>query len=80
MLDKIRITSSETKDNSGRLGKGLITSLVLKAKTSPNKYKKSRYAIVNVSMKELSRIIRDFDKWPFISYESRRPKHEPSDI
>ena len=31
-LDKIRITSSEPKDNLGRSGKGLITYLGLKAK------------------------------------------------
>ena len=31
-LDKTKITSSESKDNLGRSGKGLITSLDLKAK------------------------------------------------
>ena len=48
-LDKMRITSSESKDNLGRSGKGLITSLGLKAKARPHKYKKARYAIGNVS-------------------------------
>ena len=32
-LDKMRITSSEPKDNPVILGKGLITSLGLKSKT-----------------------------------------------
>ena len=32
-LDKMRITSSESKDDLGGSGKGLITSLGLKAKT-----------------------------------------------
>ena len=36
-LDKMRITSSEPKYILGRSGKGLITSLGLKAKTSPKK-------------------------------------------
>ena len=61
-LDKIRITYSESKDNLGRLGKGLITSLGLKAKARRKKYQKSRYAISNVSKKDLSKIIREFDK------------------
>ena len=60
-LDKIRITSSEPKDNLGISGKGLITSLGLKAKTRPYKYKKSRHAIGNVSMKDLSKIIKEFE-------------------
>ena len=38
-LDKTRITSSESKDNLGRPGMGLITSLGIKAKASPKKYK-----------------------------------------
>ena len=40
-LDKIKITSSESKDNLGRSGKGLITSLGLKAKVRTQKYKKA---------------------------------------
>ena len=38
-LDKMIITSSESKYNLGILGKGLITYLGIKAKVSPNKYK-----------------------------------------
>ena len=56
-LDKMRITSSDSKYNLGKSGKGLITSLGLKAKVSPKKYKKLMYAIVNVSKKDLSKII-----------------------
>ena len=33
---KMIITSSESKDNLGRSGKGLITSLGLKANSKPN--------------------------------------------
>ena len=57
-LDKMKTTYSDPKDDLGRSGKGLITSLGLKYKTIPKKYKKSRYAIVNVSMKDLSKIIK----------------------
>ena len=65
-LYKMRITYLESKDNFGGSGKGLITSLGLKAKARPDKYKKSRYAIRNVSKKDLSKIIMDFEK---LSYE-----------
>ena len=68
-LDKMRITSSEPKDNSGRPGKGLITSLGIKVKTSPKKYKKARYAIRNVIMKDLSSIITEFYQ---LSYKNMR--------
>ena len=52
-LYKMIITSSEPKDNLGGSGKGLITSLGLRSKARPNKYKSSRYSIRNVSMRYL---------------------------
>ena len=57
----------------------MITSLGLKAKGRPNKCKKARYTIVNVSEKDLSKITTEFEKLPYNSYEIRRPKHEPTD-
>ena len=78
-IDKMRITSSESKVKLGISGKGLIKSLGLKAKTRTKKYKKARYTIVNVSKKYLSNIIREFEKLPYGSYEKKRPKHEPTD-
>ena len=78
-LENIIITSLELKDNFGVPGKCLITSLGLKAKASPEKYKEARYAIVNVSKNNLSKIIREFDKLPYKSYERRRPNHEPTE-
>ena len=60
-LDKMIITSLESKFKLGRSGNGLITSLILKAKTRPNNYKKARYAIGNVIKKDLSKIIREFE-------------------
>ena len=78
-LDKMETTSSESKDNLGISGKGLITSLGLKAKVRPKKYKKEWYAIRNVSKKDLSNISRELDNLFYKSYERRRPKHEPTD-
>ena len=59
----------------GLSGKGLITSLGIKAKVRPHKYKKERYAIGNVSKKDLSKIIREFEKLPYEIYEKKRTKH-----
>ena len=56
-----------------------MTSLVLKAKVRPHKYKKAGYAIENVNKKEISKIIRKFEELPNESYERKRPKHEPTD-
>ena len=78
-LDNIRITSSESKFKLGRSGKGLITSLGIKAKTRPKKYKKARYAIVNFNKKDLPKIISEFEKLPYESYDKKRPKHESTD-
>ena len=33
----------------------------------------------NVSKKELSKIIREFEKFEKLPYEKKRPKHEPTD-
>ena len=57
-LDKMKITSSKSKGKLEISGKGWIPSLGFKAKLSSQKYKKSMYAIVNVSEKDLSKIIR----------------------
>ena len=62
-----------------RSGKGLITFLSFKTKAKSQKYKKARYSIVNVSEKELFKIIKDFDNIYKPPYEKKRPKHEPTD-
>ena len=58
----------------------MITSLGFKAKVRPHKCKKARYAIGNISKKNLSKIIKEFEKLPYESYEKKRPKHEPTDM
>ena len=78
-MEKMRITSSESKYNLGISVKWLITSLGLKNKVRPKKYKNARCAIENVSKKYFSYNSREFDKLPYKSYEIRRPKHEPTD-
>ena len=57
-LNKMETTSSESKGKLGRSGKGLVTDLDFKIKERPSKYKKARYAIENVSEKDLSKIIK----------------------
>ena len=55
-------TSSESKLELERSGKGLVTALALKTKARSKKYKKARYAMGNVSMKDLSNKIKEFEK------------------
>ena len=62
-LEKMKITYSESKGKLERSEKGLITSLGFKSKVRPQKYKKARYAIINVSKKDLSKIIKEFEKF-----------------
>ena len=78
-LDKMKITSSESKEKLERPGKGLITSLGFKAKVRLQKYKKARYAIGSVSKKDLSKIIKEFEKFEKLPYEKKKPKNEPTD-
>ena len=56
----------------------MITSLGFQFKVRPQKYKKARYAIGNVIEKDLSKIIREFEKFVKLPYEKKRPKHEPT--
>ena len=42
------------------------------------KYEKERYAIGNVSMKDLSNIVKKFEKIGKVPYVKRIPKHEPN--
>ena len=53
--------------------------MVFKAKGRPHKYKKAKYAIVNVIKKDPWKIIKKFDKLPYETYEKKSPKHEPTD-
>ena len=77
-LNKMETTSSESKVELERSGKGLVTALALKTKAKSKKYKKARYAIGNVSMKNLSNKIKEFEKIVKVSYVKRIPKHEPT--
>ena len=77
-LNKIKFKSSESKGKLGISGKGLVTTLALNTKARSTEYKKTRYAIVNVSMKDLSNIIKEFEKIVRVPYVKRIPKHEPT--
>ena len=59
-LDKIKISSSESKEYLVRSGKVFIASLCIKTIGRSKKNKKARYAITNVSMKDISKIIKGF--------------------
>ena len=40
---------------------------------------KARYAIGNISEKDIYNIIREFEKFEKLSYDKKRPKHEPTE-
>ena len=75
----MKITSPESKGELEISGKGLITALGFKAKVRPQKNNKSKYAIGNISKKDLSKIIREFEFFEELPYEKKRPKHELTD-
>ena len=56
-----------------------MTYLGFKAKVRPQKYKRARYAIGNVSEKDICKIIKDFEKIEKLPYEKKRPIHEPTE-
>ena len=56
----------------------MVTALTFKTKVRSQKYKKARYAIENVSKKEISKIIKEFEKISNVPYVKRIPKHEPT--
>ena len=51
----------------------MVTTLTLRTIGS-TKYKKAKYAIRNVSEKDISKIIREFEKFEKLPYEKKRPK------
>ena len=77
-MNKIKTTYSESKGKIGRSGKGLVTALSFKTKVRLQKYKKARYAIENVSKKDLSKIIKEFEKIGNVPDVKMIPKHEPT--
>ena len=77
-LKKMETTSSESKVKLERSGKGLATAMDFKTKVRSPKYKKAGYAIGNVSEKDLSNIIKEFEKIGKLPYEKMIPKHEPT--
>ena len=54
----------------------MVTALAFKTKVRSPKYQKARYAIGNVSEKDLSKIIKEFETIGKVPYLKRIPKHE----
>ena len=57
----------------------MVTALDFKTQVRSQKYKRARCAIGNFSEKDLSKIIKEFDKIGKLPYEKKMPKHEPTD-
>ena len=78
-LDKMKNHIFRVKRKIGNIRKGVDYLTGFKAKIRPQRYKKARYAIANVSKKDLYKIIKEFDCFEKLPYEKKRPKHEPTD-
>ena len=66
------------KRKIGKIRKGVDHLSGFQDQSRVEKYKKASYAIVNVSKKDLSKIIKEFEKFEKLPYEKKRPKHEPT--
>ena len=55
----------------------MVTALDFKTKVRSQKYNNSRYAIGNVREKDLSKIIKEFEKIAKVPYVKRILKYEP---
>ena len=56
----------------------MVTALALRTKARSTKYKKARYDIGNVSMKDLVKKIIEFEKFVKVPHFKKEPKHEPT--
>ena len=78
-LENMKIKYSEPKFNLGGSGKKLITSMGLNNIKRSKRKKNPRCVITNVSLKDISKIIREFGKLCYEVYVQNRSKHEPTD-
>ena len=77
-LYKIKITSSQPKDYLGISGKRLITSIALKTIRRSKKIKKAMFAVTEVSFKDISNIIKEFNYLSYEVYARKRSKKMPT--
>ena len=77
-MENIKITSLEPKYYLGISGKGLITSLGINTIRRLKKNKRARYAITNVILKDISKIIKETEDLPYRGYAQKRSKHVPN--
>ena len=57
----------------------MITSLVIKTIIRPKKNKNERYDNTNISLEDISNIIKEFEKLPYEGYVQKKSKHETTD-
>ena len=60
----MKIKASKPKYYLRIPGKGLITSIGLKTPRRSKKTKNARYNINHVGLKDISKVIKEFDKFP----------------
>ena len=78
-MENMKITSSEPKYYLVSPGKGLITSMGLKAIKRSINVKNAQFAVTEVRINDIYRIIMDFKDVPYEGYVMKRFKHMPND-
>ena len=78
-LENMKTTYSEPKGYLGRSGKGLIVYLGLNTIRRSKEIKRERFDITNVSIKDISKIIKEFEDFSYEGYFRTRSKHMPAD-
>ena len=77
-MNKREFTSSESNYYMVRTGKGLTTSLSLRTKI-PNKNKKSRFAITDITKQYFSKFLNNFDRSHYLDYNIKQVNNKQTE-
>ena len=77
-LYKRKATSLEPRDNVGRLGKGMTTSLTIRTKI-PNNKQKARTVFTDITNQYFRKLLKKFNNSPFLGYKKKRVHNEPTE-
>ena len=77
-MDKRKVDSSEPKDYMLRPSKGITTYLAISTKRS-NRKQKARFTITAITRQYLSKLLKKFEKSPYLGYKSKQVHNEPTE-
>ena len=77
-MDKREVTSSGSKDYTGRSGNGVTNYLTLSTNRKNNKHK-SRTAIDEITNQYFSKLLKKFKNLPYLGYKKKQVHNEPTE-